>query len=186
MLKFLGQESNLHHSSNQSHSNDNAGSLTCWATRGVLEEPHFKIQDRVCYWESEGGPMSARTYVAPASYRQLISRPGCLGGTWTFPSESSLHFWRVCLQEYLSELFLLRVIPVIMDLVTQSITSGSDLTPALAKLKGQQEPHSLDSLSCSSLSPAYRVKPPRFRELRTGWHPVSFLEHDPPREENLH
>ena len=63
--------------------------------------------------------MSARTYVAPASYRQLISRPGCLGGTWTFPSESSLHFWRVCLQEYLRELFLLRVIPVIMDLVTQ-------------------------------------------------------------------
>ena len=33
MQKFLGQGLNLHHSSNPSHCNDNAGSLTCCVTR---------------------------------------------------------------------------------------------------------------------------------------------------------
>ena len=32
MQKFLGQESNLCHSSNPSHRSDNTGSLTCWVT----------------------------------------------------------------------------------------------------------------------------------------------------------
>ena len=33
MQKFPDQRSNPHHSSNPGHSNDNARSLTCWATR---------------------------------------------------------------------------------------------------------------------------------------------------------
>ena len=33
LWKFLGQGSNLRHSCNQNHSSDNAGFLTCWATR---------------------------------------------------------------------------------------------------------------------------------------------------------
>ena len=37
MHKFLGKGLNPNHRSNQSHSNDNAGSLTCWATRELLK-----------------------------------------------------------------------------------------------------------------------------------------------------
>ena len=37
MWKFLGQGSNLCHGLNQSHSSDNAGSLTHWATRELQE-----------------------------------------------------------------------------------------------------------------------------------------------------
>ena len=36
MGKFLGQESNLRHSSDQSHKSDKAGSLTHWATSKLL------------------------------------------------------------------------------------------------------------------------------------------------------
>ena len=40
MWNFLGQEWNLHHCCNQSHSSDNVGSSTCEATRELLPE-HF-------------------------------------------------------------------------------------------------------------------------------------------------
>ena len=45
MGKFLGQGSNLCHSSNPTHSSDNARSLTCWATREHL---------LLCSWSWEG------------------------------------------------------------------------------------------------------------------------------------
>ena len=41
MWKFLGQGLNSHHSSNQSHSGDNTGSLTCWATGEHTWPPYF-------------------------------------------------------------------------------------------------------------------------------------------------
>ena len=44
MQKFLGQVSNLpSHSSDLSHKNDNARSLTCWTMRELLNFPFFKI-----------------------------------------------------------------------------------------------------------------------------------------------
>ena len=47
MQKFLGQGSNLLHSSNLSHSSDNAGSLTYWAIRELLNQVIF------CCWVLE-------------------------------------------------------------------------------------------------------------------------------------
>ena len=41
MSKFLGQGLNLCHSSNLSRYSDNAGSLTCCATRELLRVEHF-------------------------------------------------------------------------------------------------------------------------------------------------
>ena len=46
MWKFPGQQWNLRHSCNQSHSSDKARSLTHWARR-ELPEYYFNIQDRL-------------------------------------------------------------------------------------------------------------------------------------------
>ena len=41
MQKFSDQWSNLYRSSNQSHSSDDAESLTCWVTRELFEVLSF-------------------------------------------------------------------------------------------------------------------------------------------------
>ena len=46
--KFLGQGSNPHHSSNQSHSSDNARFLTCWATINICLSPLLTFQLGFC------------------------------------------------------------------------------------------------------------------------------------------
>ena len=47
--KFLSQGSNLQHSGDQSHSTDNAGSLTCWATRELLLHVFWNCDDWLLY-----------------------------------------------------------------------------------------------------------------------------------------
>ena len=51
MQEFLSQGSNLHHSSDLSHSNDNAGSLTCWATRNLLSSKFFPLFSLFSFWD---------------------------------------------------------------------------------------------------------------------------------------
>ena len=112
-----------------------------------------------------------------------------LAGAWALPVESPRHFWRVRLQEYLAELFLLRAIPKIMALVRTPrrwLSDSHPLTPLRlwshqAILRSPQVPSLLDLLACSSLSPVYREKP---LGLTREPSQVSFSQHISPREEN--
>ena len=69
MKKFLGQGSNLCHSSDPSHSSDNAGSLTLWTNRELTCRLNFKraiskMYSGICVnaeYEREGSGVDTKT-----------------------------------------------------------------------------------------------------------------------------